>query len=259
MAQEKATGLGSFDLIFNKSVPHILENIFSLLDYDSFIACHSVCQVWNNLLSVEPYQKLLKAKKDNKQKLFTASAMGYLDEIKYLISKRVDINCTHDGGFKSTPINYAAMHCSNEVVQLLLTEGADPNKTNENGNSPLHYAALCGYINMAKVLIEGGSDPKIANKWGATPLHNAAKHGYNNMVELLLNAGSDPNIANKSGKIPLHQAAKRGRKRVVQLLLERGADPNRLDCFGNSPLTYSAMSGCEDIVQLLHDAGAKQK
>ena len=121
--------------------------------------------------------------------------IGYLDEIKYLLSERVDINCTHNGGFQITP----AMNCRNEVVQLLITEGADPNITDKDGNSPLHYAALYGNINMAKVLIEGGSDPKIADKWGATPLHNAAMHGCQDMVELLLNAGSDPNIANESG------------------------------------------------------------
>ena len=66
MDREKPTALGSFDPLFSKNVPHILEKIFSALDYDSFLACHSVCKVWNNLLSLESYrqisEKLLKEK-----------------------------------------------------------------------------------------------------------------------------------------------------------------------------------------------------
>ena len=265
MTLEKAMGLGSFDLLFNKSVPHIVENIFSLLHYDSFIACHSVCKVWSHLLSVEPYhqisQELLKEKKENKQKLLGASSTGNLDEIKYLLSKRVDINCAEDFGSQWASLHYAALKCQKEVVQLLINEGADPDITDIWGNSPLHYAAHYGFINVAKVLIEGGSDPSKASKCRATPLHYAVdfKDEGNDMTELLLNAGSDPNITDKFGQIPLHHAATIGCKRAVQLLLEKGSDPNRLDTCGNTPLTYAAMTGCEDIVQLLQDAGAKQK
>ena len=71
MDREKPTALGSFDPLFSKNVPHILEKIFSALDYDSFLACHSVCKVWNNLLSLESYrqisEKLLKEKQENKR------------------------------------------------------------------------------------------------------------------------------------------------------------------------------------------------
>ena len=71
MDREKPTALGSFDPLFSKNVPHILEKIFSALDYDSFLACHIVCKVWNNLLSLESYrqisEKLLKEKQENKR------------------------------------------------------------------------------------------------------------------------------------------------------------------------------------------------
>ena len=36
MAAENGKGLGGFETLFNKSVPHILEKIFFTLDYDSF-------------------------------------------------------------------------------------------------------------------------------------------------------------------------------------------------------------------------------
>ena len=71
MEKEKPTALGSFDPLFSKNIPHILEKIFSALDYESFLACHIVCKAWNNLLSLESYrqisEKLLKEKQENKR------------------------------------------------------------------------------------------------------------------------------------------------------------------------------------------------
>ena len=89
MDREKPTALGSFDPLFSKNVPHILEKIFSALDYDSFLACHSVCKVWNNLLSLESYrqisekllkekQQLLKEKQENKRAAALMEEGGYV-------------------------------------------------------------------------------------------------------------------------------------------------------------------------------------
>ena len=47
-----------FDRLFTRDVPHILEGIFNLLDYETFMTCRNVCKSWNELLSSEPYQKI---------------------------------------------------------------------------------------------------------------------------------------------------------------------------------------------------------
>ena len=50
-----------FNTLFEKSMPHILENIFFSLDYKSFKACSEVSIAWNQLFSSETYRR--KAKK----------------------------------------------------------------------------------------------------------------------------------------------------------------------------------------------------
>ena len=41
----------AFDLLFQRSVPHILEKIFLSLDYKTYKACHKVCAVWGETLA----------------------------------------------------------------------------------------------------------------------------------------------------------------------------------------------------------------
>ena len=41
----------AFDLLFQRSVPHILEKIFLSLDYKTFKACHKVCAAWGETLA----------------------------------------------------------------------------------------------------------------------------------------------------------------------------------------------------------------
>ena len=68
----------SFDTLLSKNVPHILENIFFSLDYESFKTCHKVSTTWNELLTSlsfvtraksEFYEDIL----EDEKKLFTAS------------------------------------------------------------------------------------------------------------------------------------------------------------------------------------------
>ena len=54
-------GSSAFDMLFNKSVPHILERIFFCLDHESFRNCLEVSNIWHELLTSEIYQKKIKA------------------------------------------------------------------------------------------------------------------------------------------------------------------------------------------------------
>ena len=53
-ARENAEHCG-FCTLFAKSVPHILEKIFFLLDYESFKKCLEVNIAWKELLTSESY------------------------------------------------------------------------------------------------------------------------------------------------------------------------------------------------------------
>ena len=197
MAKGKVAGLGTFDTLFNKSVPHILEKIFSSLDYDSFMMCRKVCKVWYELLSTQSYKKItekLKEKKEeNEERLCLAASNGNVEEITYLLSEGVDINCNRfkEKKFRLTPLHFAALRRHQDVVRLLMNEGADPNTTSINGpygESLLYYVVQNEYVDVLKLLLDGGADPTEGSNRGTTPLHVALLYGNTYMINLLLGA-----------------------------------------------------------------------
>ena len=69
--------------------------------------------------------------------------------------------------------------------------------------TPLHPAALYGHKEVVELLITAGADVNAKEKYEKTPLHHAAKAGYYEIVELLIAAGADVNVKNIAGKTPL--------------------------------------------------------
>lgn len=59
---EKNEHLGAFAPLFDKYLPHILEQIFFYLDYDTYTKCSKVCTTWAKLHSSEIYCKKLRQK-----------------------------------------------------------------------------------------------------------------------------------------------------------------------------------------------------
>ena len=58
MDLRETTVPSAFDILFTKSVPHIFENIFFTLDYESFKSCMEVNKSWNEVMTSESFQKL---------------------------------------------------------------------------------------------------------------------------------------------------------------------------------------------------------
>ena len=47
----------TFDTLFSKNVPHLLEKIFLSLDYKSYKRCLEVSKLWNDLLTSKSFQR----------------------------------------------------------------------------------------------------------------------------------------------------------------------------------------------------------
>jgi len=100
--------------------------------------------------------------------------------------------------------------------------------------TPLCAASRGGSCEVVQYLISFGADPNMRDTDLATPLYIAASHGHDDIVELLLNRGADPDIRNTYGCSALVSAVTNGMFRSTQMLIDAGASVNvqRPNTFG---------------------------
>ena len=221
------------DMLFSKSVPHVLEKIFFSLDYESFKNCQDVCNAWKESLTSKHFQKKArsvyfykikqedyklhasKAEKHGDEKTLAQSSYdGNIDSIKSLLSKGVDPNCVaiiavkrlHLRWQDATPLFSAVLKSHIDVARLLIEAGADPNIAHNSGESPLYMAAVAvgDHISMVKLLIERGANLNTGNSRLINPLHGASIFGRTEVVKVLIDAGADPYKADCLPTYPNH-------------------------------------------------------
>lgn len=108
---------------------------------------------------------------------------------------------------------------SRDLLQLLLEAGANPNWTDESGETALHVAARFGHCECCQILIDGGAKVEVTEyAYGWTPLHVAAVDGHLDLVKLLVKAGATVLRPDSSGWYPKEHAALRGHLRVAHYL-----------------------------------------
>lgn len=131
-----------------------------------------------------------------------------------------------------------------------------------DGFSALGIAAFFGHPEVLDLLLSAGADPNAAsrNAMQVTPLHSAVacrdEGGAERMTGALLAAGAQVNVAQQGGWTPLHQAAAHGRVAIVEMLLERGADPAARSDDGRTPAEMAAEKGFDELAEMLRKAAA---
>src|SRR5947209_7000574 len=143
-----------------------------------------------------------------------------------------------------TALHMAAAAFRRPVAELLVAHGADCRARNRRGAVPLHYAADANHweptpqAEMIDYLLSVGADPNILDSAGVAPLHRAVRTRSLPAVRALLDGGANPRAPNKTGSTPLHLAvqttgrggsgsehARQQQAGIIGLLLERGASP----------------------------------
>ena len=160
--------------------------------------------------------------------LFEASAAGDLQRVTALLREDPDLegdrvnSFAHDG---FTPLGLASFFGHGDVVELVLSRGAEVNLASANRMQvmPLHSAVAGRHAGIARTLLEHGADVNAAQQDGFVPLHGAAQNGQPDMIELLLEYGADVNAKNAEGLTALAIAVQEGHAGAAELLRQHGA------------------------------------
>lgn len=148
-----------------------------------------------------------------------------IDDIKKLIKNNAAGYVNIQDNLGNTALIYASYIGYIEVVNLLLTMGADPNIQNKHGYTALMDASSRAYIGISKLLLEYGADPDIQSyDSGYTVLRLESWYDTYEIVKLLLKYNVNVNFQNKYGETALMYAMLGSRIRIINLLLKCGAD-----------------------------------
>lgn len=183
----------------------------------------------------EEYERLLpelKAKgllKDTPQETFCAVIeKGHTALLRKLLNAGADPNAemTND----SYPLEYVCSYASYshrvDIVELLLSAGANPSRTRGESYTPLMGAALEGDIYTVRRLLDAGANPHRCDDSGTNALHSALIGENRDIVQLLLDADIDVRAEDDwDASSPLAEALCTYDTAMVALLLERGAHP----------------------------------
>jgi ankyrin repeat protein len=198
--------------------------------------------------------------------------------LRQLIGESASVNALYGDG--SAALHWASYHDNLEIVELLLSAGANVDVTTDLGVTPLWLAAENGNTELVEKLLAAGANANVALRSGETVLMTATAAGNAEVISLLLAAGAEPNHTVVRGQTALMWAAGRGYGDVVASLIDYGADVHArsesrtqfvktekpqdsppdykvwVEDGGNTPLMFAARSGDLRSVQLLLDAGS---
>lgn len=158
---------------------------------------------------------------DGESALHLVARSGKVEAAKLLLKAGAKVEAREQFGGQ-TPLMWAAARRHPEMVELLLSKGADVNAR----------GAVRDYKRVATA--ESRAAPR--DRGGFTPLMYAARSNCSECVEALIKHKADVNLADPSFVVPLSIAMMNGNWDIAMRLIEAGADVNQWDMNGSSPL-----------------------
>ena len=152
--------------------------------------------------------------------LFDAIDDGDLAQVKTLLDEGADLEArrSYQG---ETPLVRASEHL--DIVQYLLSRGADINAQAKYGDTALTGPAECGWLAVMQVFLDSGIVLDLQERDGSTALMRASHAGQVEAARLLLEYGAGIDLQNRRGQTALDIAIEQGRVAVTELLVKHGA------------------------------------
>uniref|UniRef100_A0A4W5L1B1 Death-associated protein kinase 1 n=1 Tax=Hucho hucho TaxID=62062 RepID=A0A4W5L1B1_9TELE len=159
--------------------------------------------------------------------LLIAAGCGNIEIIDVLMTKGAEIQVHDKSG--ANAIYYAGRHGHVETLRFLHEKTCPLDVQDKSGETALHVAARYGNVDVVQYLCSIQANPDLSDRELETPLHCASWHGYSSVARTLCQAGCQVNAKNREGESPLLTASARGFADIVECLIEHGADLNSTD------------------------------
>lgn len=193
---------------------------------------------------------------DGKTILQISAQRGHLGIVKLLLSddQRSNLINARDPDGDSA-LHYAAYGKKKDVIEYLLSRGADVNVVNEKCCSVLHISVLVSDVEVVRLLLE---QPRIGvnirDAFEDTPLHEAIVKDCQPILELLCRfPHTDFTLANRRGFNSLQYAALKGSYEAIKIITEitQRSLVNVCKDDGFTPLHLASLNGHVKVVSFL--------
>ena len=147
----------------------------------------------------------------------------------------------------------------NDMVILLLENGADPNSQDNRGRAAIHECSAGGNLDHLILLVQYNADLNLKTLKGRTPLHLCAKQGNAEYAKYLIDHGADINSLDNDHRTPLIAAVAakytpQGNREMVKCLIEKGANMMLVGANGHTAQSLSINLGRDDITEVIQAA-----
>jgi hypothetical protein len=177
-----------------------------------------------------------------------------IETVERLIAES-DVNL-RDKRSGTTALEHAVQNGNRELIQLLLSRGADVNSRNGSGETVLMMLDEDATSDLIWDLVNAGANVNGTDQAGNTPLIDAAYRNNVDALKTLLEAGAKVECKNKEGQTALMMAASNGLINNVRALVLAGSVLNELDNEGKNALSYALESEHRVVIRFLRGQGA---
>ena len=172
--------------------------------------------------------------------LMYALANGHTGVSKLLLaSNKCEVNAVDSFRQTSLHIEAQSQKHQTEIAELLIKQGAQIDKEDEEGMTPFLRAIDNQNVSVAKVLQQAGCKIHACNHHGRYAIHRACAFYYYDIVKWLLSLRCSVNVLDTSFQTPLMLSVQQRQHPVkvfqmMRTLLEAGAEVNYQDRQGDT-------------------------
>jgi len=175
--------------------------------------------------------------------------------LQALVVKGLDLQGIDKLGW--SVIHFATLFCSAEILEYLLgLVGSEQINRRDTffHYTPIFYADLRESVQMVEMLVKHGADPRAKDYLGGIPFHDCArKNGRLPVMRFYLENGharlNEKRILD--GYTALHLAAKWGTSEILQFLCDQGAELRETNKYGETALDVARKFNNPECVGIL--------